>query len=108
MKSAAKHIGKSIGIVSDILINPLFPAGEIDKERGVILQELYMYQDMPQRHVMDVFDELMYGDQPAGWDVGGTPDTVSGITRPDILKYKKLLTTKEAVEKITKQLTSDN
>ncbi len=88
VKSAAKHIGKSIDIVSDILINPLFPAGEIDKERGVILQELNMYQDMPQRNVMDVFDELMYGDQPAGWDVGGTPETVSGITRPDILQYK--------------------
>lgn len=88
VKSAARHVDRSLEIVADLLINPLFPAGEIEKERGVVLQEISMYEDMPQRDVLDVFDELMYGDQPAGWNVAGTKQTVAGIARPDILRYK--------------------
>lgn len=88
VKSAAEHYGKSLEIVSDILINPLFKPGEVERERGVILQEIAMYQDMPQRDVWSFFDETLYGDQPAGWDIAGTPEIVKKIARPSILKYK--------------------
>jgi predicted Zn-dependent peptidase len=88
VKSAAEHYGKSLEIVSDILINPLFKAVEVERERGVILQEIAMYEDMPQRDVWSLFDEVMYGDTPAGWDIAGTPAIVKGIARPSILKYK--------------------
>jgi predicted Zn-dependent peptidase len=89
VKSAAKHAEHSLEIVSDILINPLFKPAEVERERGVILQEISMYEDMPQRNVWSIFDNVMYGDQPAGWDIAGTKEIVGKIKRDDILRYKK-------------------
>lgn len=89
VKSATKHFDRALDIVSDILINPLFRPDDVERERGVILQELSMYEDMPQRDVMSVLDSTIYGDQPAGWDIGGTKDTVKGITHDNIVSYKE-------------------
>lgn len=89
VKAAAKHFDVALDIVSDILIEPLFKKEEIERERGVILQEISMYEDDPRRQSFDLFEELLYGDQPAGWDTAGIPDTVKGITREDIIKYKE-------------------
>ena len=88
VKASAKHFDVGLDVVSDILLEPLFKKEEIEKERGVILQEIAMYEDDPRRQAYDLFEELMYGDQPAGWDTAGTPETVNNIKRDDILKYK--------------------
>ncbi|KKT64084.1 MAG: Zinc protease insulinase family [Candidatus Giovannonibacteria bacterium GW2011_GWA1_44_29] len=88
VKAAAKYFDVGLDVVSDILLEPLFKKEEIEKERGVILQEIAMYEDNPQRQAYDLFEDLMYGDQPAGWDTAGTPETVSNIKRDNILKYK--------------------
>lgn len=89
VKSAAKHFDTSLDIIADILLDPLFQSDEIEKERGVIIQELMMYEDMPQRKVFDVWEELLYGNQPAGWPIGGTVATMKGITRNDIIRYRE-------------------
>ncbi len=89
VKAAAKHFDTALDIVSDILIEPLFKKEEIEKERGVILQEISMYEDDPRRQAAEVFEELLYGDTPAGWDTAGYPDTVKNITRDDIVRYKQ-------------------
>ncbi len=89
VKAAAKHFDTALDIVSDILIEPLFKKEEIERERGVILQEISMYEDDPRRQAFDIFEELLYGDQPAGWDVGGYPATVKNIKRDDIVAYKE-------------------
>ena len=89
VKTAAKHFDTALDIVSDILIGPLFKKEEIEKERGVILQEISMYEDDPRRQAAEIFEELLYGDQPAGWDTAGYPDTVKNITRDDIVRYKQ-------------------
>lgn len=89
VKAAAKHFDIALDIVSDILIEPLFKPEEIEKERGVILQEISMYEDDPRRQAFEVFEELLYGDQPAGWDTAGYPQTVRNIARDDIVKYKE-------------------
>ena len=89
VKAAAKHFDTALDIVSDILIKPLFKKEEIEKERGVILQEISMYEDDPRRQAAEIFEELLYGDQPAGWDTAGYPDTVKNITRDDIVRYKQ-------------------
>lgn len=88
VKAASKHFDVALDIVSDILIEPLFKKEEIEKERGVILQEISMYEDDPRRQSFELFEELLYGDQPAGWDTAGYPDTVKNITRDDIVNYK--------------------
>ena len=89
VKASAKHFDAALDIVSDILLEPLFNAEEIEKERGVILQELSMYEDDPRRQSYEIFESLLYGDQPAGWDTGGYPETVKNIKRDDIVHYKE-------------------
>lgn len=88
-KAAGFNFDKSIEIISDILINSLFSKEEIERERGVILEEIKMIKDDPPRYVGDLFEVLLYGDTPAGWDIGGTPETVKSITREQVLEYFK-------------------
>lgn len=88
-KAEARALPTVLDIVSDIYLNPTLPKEEIEKEKGVIVQEINMYEDMPQRHVHDLFMELLYGDQPAGWNIAGTPEIVRTMTREDFLAYRK-------------------
>ncbi|KKS16375.1 MAG: Peptidase M16 domain protein [Parcubacteria group bacterium GW2011_GWB1_41_6] len=89
VKCADKNFNIALEVVSDLLLNPLFDKNEIEKERGVILQEISMYEDLPQRRVAELFETVLYGNQPAGWDTAGTKESVSGIKREDILKYRQ-------------------
>lgn len=86
-KAASRHIDTVIDIVSDMYLNPLLEQKEIDKEKGVIIEEMRMYQDMPQRHVHDVLLEVLHGDQPVGWNVIGTEDVVKSLSSDDFKKY---------------------
>lgn len=88
-KANPKHAYKLVDILSDLYLNPIFDPKEIEKEKGVITQEILMYEDMPHRHVQDVFLELLYGDQPAGWNIAGTPETVAKMNREHFVKYRK-------------------
>lgn len=88
-KADAKHFKQIFDIVSDIYLNSTLPQFEIEKEKGVIVEEINMYEDMPHRHVHDILDELLYGDQPAGRNVAGTKDIVKSLKREDFIKYKK-------------------
>ncbi len=87
-KAQAKHTGKILDVVTDLYLNPVFDEKEIEKEKGVIIEELNMYEDTPQRKVGDLFLELLYGDQPAGWDVGGKKEIIRTLTREDFIKYR--------------------
>jgi len=89
-KSAARHFGKIFNIVSDIYLNSTFPEAEIQKEKGVIIEEINMYKDMPQRHVQDLIMKLLYGNQPAGWNVAGEKKNILRMKRNDFIKYKKM------------------
>lgn len=89
VKSAGKDFDKSLDIVSDILLNPLFKKEEIEKERGVILQEIAMYEDLPQRKVWWNLEHLFFGEHPLGWDISGSKETVSGISHGDIVSCRR-------------------
>jgi len=88
-KSDAKHFSQIFDIVSDIYLNSTFPEIEMEKEKGVIIEEINMYEDMPQRHVQDLMMELLYGDQPAGWNIAGEKKNILKMKRDDFVKYKK-------------------
>ncbi|MFA5871613.1 MAG: pitrilysin family protein [Parcubacteria group bacterium] len=88
-KVDAKHLDLALDVVSDIYLNSKIDGKEIEKERGVILQEINMYEDTPAIQASDVFEELLYGDQPAGWEIIGTKGNVSKIKRADFLKHLK-------------------
>jgi len=88
-KVDAGHLDLALDWVSDIYINSLFDAKEIDKERGTILQEINMILDMPMHYVGYLWLKLLYGDQPAGWDIAGNENTVKSIQRNDFINYLK-------------------
>ena len=88
-KSDSKNFKKIFDILSDIYLNSTFPEAEIEKEKGVIVEEINMYEDMPNRHVQDLFGEVLYSDQPAGQNIAGTRERVRKMTRNDFIKYKK-------------------
>ena len=69
---------KILDIVADMYLNPILPTSELEKERGVIIQEINMYEDEPMRHVQDLFMELLYGTQPAGWNIAGEKNNIFG------------------------------
>jgi len=81
------HLELAIDWVSDMLLNSLMDKDEMEREKGVIQQELSMYYDTPTSHIDDVFESLLYGDQPAGWDIGGTKQTVANVKRADLISY---------------------
>jgi predicted Zn-dependent peptidase len=87
-KADKRHLDTIIDVVSDMYNNPLFDEEEIKKEKGVIVEEIRMYQDLPQQHVQNVFMELLYGDTPAGWNIAGTEANVKSFDREQFIKYR--------------------
>ncbi len=88
-KSDARHFRQIFNIVSDIYLNSTFPEAEIEKEKGVIIEEINMYEDVPQRHVQDLFMKLLYGDQPAGWNIAGEKKNILNMKRDNFVNYHK-------------------
>jgi predicted Zn-dependent peptidase len=88
-KSDARHFSKIFDVVSDIYLNSTFPEAEMQKEKGVIIEEINMYEDMPPRHVQDLLMKLLYGDQPAGWNIAGEKKNILNMKREDFVNYKK-------------------
>jgi predicted Zn-dependent peptidase len=87
-KSDARHTDIILDVVSDMYLNPVFDVKEIEKEKGVIIEEINMYEDMPYRKVSNLFMNLLYGDQPAGWAIAGTKETVMAMKREDFVDYR--------------------
>lgn len=87
VKVDSRHFDFTLDILSDILLNPLFPQGEIEKERGAIFEEINMIQDTPMRFIDELWENLLYGNQPAGWMISGTKESMTAIQRNDIVEY---------------------
>ena len=86
-KASVKKLDTVMDVIFDIFLNSKLDGEEIDIERGVIIEELNMYRDMPQRYVGDLFEQLLYGDQPAGWDIGGEKETILKLKREEFINY---------------------
>ena len=89
-KSDARHFSRIFDVISDIYLNSTFPEVEMQKEKGVIIEEINMYEDMPNRHVQDLMMQLLYGNQPAGWNITGQKRNILNMKRDDFVKYKKM------------------
>jgi predicted Zn-dependent peptidase len=87
IKSAKNKIETSIDVLSDMLMHSKFDPVEIEKEKGVITEEINLYEDMPARKIGDIYEQLLYGDTPMGWDIGGDKEVIKGITRDDFVNY---------------------
>ena len=87
-KAESKHLNQIVDIISDVYLNSTFPEAEMQKEKGVIIQEINMYEDLPQVKVSWLFMELLYGDQPAGWSIAGSISNIKKMKRSDFLDYR--------------------
>ncbi len=74
-------------LLGDMIFNSTLDAGEVEKEKGAIVEELRMYMDNPSMAIDLLFDEVVFGDHPLGWDIGGTEQTVRAITRDDLSAF---------------------
>lgn len=87
VKVAYQHFDRGLDVLTDMLRAPLFDPNEIDKERRVILEELRETLDTPEDLVFFDLDALMWLPHPLGRDVAGSPESVSAITREQLLTY---------------------
>ncbi len=89
VKVAAQHLERGAEVVSDILLRPLFPQPEIERERGVIIEEIRMYTDMPMRHVNHLWQTALFGDHPLGRRIDGSQESVEKFMRKDFVNYSR-------------------
>src|ERR671932_1350890 len=87
VKCAAEFRDTALDVLVDMLRHSKFDSAEIEREKGVIVEEMNMYFDTPRDFIGGVYDELLYGDQPLGWDIIGRKETVRGATRETFLEY---------------------
>src|SRR3989344_1396321 len=91
IKSGKNNIELSFDLLSDMVQNSLLSEKEIEKEKGVILEEINLYEDTPMRNIGDVYERLLYGDTPMGWDTAGEKNIIKKIKREDFMNYFKAL-----------------
>ena len=126
IKANFAHAELALDIISDIALNSVFPTAEIEKERGVIIEEINMYEDLPMQKVAMLWDEILYGNQPAGWPILGQKEIIKNMARPEIINYwqnqynaknglvilagnlSKIKEPKKIVEKYFKNINRDN
>jgi|WetSurSiteA1Bulk_404760.scaffolds.fasta_scaffold00782_10 predicted Zn-dependent peptidase len=89
IKARKDNLEKAFDILSDMIINPLMDEREIEREKGVICQELSMYEDTPMIKIFDEFESTVYKGNPLAWDIGGSEKTVRSIKRSDFDLYRK-------------------
>lgn len=98
VKVDSRHFDLAADVLSDMLFNSLFKAEEIEKEKRVIFEEINMIKDNPQGFVLEIWEKLLYGDQPAGWMISGEKETLEKISREDVVDYfQKYFTAENAV-----------
>lgn len=89
VKTVPGKLGKALSILESMMLTPKLDAKEIEREKGVIIEELNMYQDNPLMHIDDILENCLYGDTAAGWDIIGTKENIKSFKRADFVDYLK-------------------
>src|SRR3954451_2955081 len=87
IKCAAEHVPVALDVLSDMLLHSRFDGEEIEREKGVIVEEMNMYLDTPTDYLPGVYDRLCYGDTPLGRDIIGRKETVRAATRETFTQH---------------------
>lgn len=88
VKIEAERLPHAIDVLHDMLAHSTFKADEIDRERGVIIEEINMYEDNPQSQMVDLLDEMSFGEHPLGWNIAGTREIIRKVTRDEIVAHR--------------------
>lgn len=86
-KIPAKHLNQTFDVLSDMVFAPLISKEDVNKERGVILEEIKMYHDLPQHFVIELLEELMWTNHPLGMNLAGTFESVGGMSHDDLRAF---------------------
>ncbi len=89
LKTLANNIDKAADILIDMFINSKFDEEEMEKEKRVVCEEIKMIEDSPEDDAHDIISELIFKGNPLAKPIIGTPKSLQGTTRKDILKYLK-------------------
>src|SRR5437870_11614179 len=87
VRCATEFRDVALDVLVDMLRNSKFDPEEMEREKGVILEEMNMYVDTPRDHIGTVYETLIFGDNPLGWETLGTKETIRGATRDTFLDY---------------------
>jgi len=87
IKATTEHFETMIDVIADMIQTPKLLTEEIEREKGVIKEEINMYEDMPQRKVGEIFETLLYKGSPLGFDIAGTKETVQSFDRKTFTDY---------------------
>jgi predicted Zn-dependent peptidase len=87
VRCAAESRDIALDVLVDMLRNSKFEPDEIEREKGVIIEEMNMYYDTPRDFISGVYEELLYGDQPLGWDIIGRKETIRSATHETFHSY---------------------
>jgi predicted Zn-dependent peptidase len=90
LKGRVENLEKIFDLLSDIVLNPLLKEEDIEREKGVIIQEIKMYEDMPIRFIWDLFDRVIFKGNTLGRDIIGSRETVANLKKDDFLRYRKM------------------
>jgi len=89
VKMLAKHYSLGLDVLSDMVLNAVFKPKNIIKEKGVIAEEIRMYNDLPAHYAVELLDELLWPGHPLGMNLAGTVKSVNSMTIQDIQAYKR-------------------
>jgi predicted Zn-dependent peptidase len=89
IRAAYEHLDLIFNVLTDMLQNPVLDEKEMNREKGVIIEEINMYRDNPQVHVESLFEESLWPGSPLGWDIAGQPEVIRRITRREVAAYRK-------------------
>jgi predicted Zn-dependent peptidase len=87
IRCAGEQRDTALDVLVDMLRNSKFDAEELEREKGVILEEMNMYYDTPRDYVGSVYEELIFGSNPLGWETLGTRETIKAATRETFIDY---------------------
>src|SRR6476660_1119637 len=87
IRCAGEERDTALDVLVDMLRNSKFDSGELEREKGVIIEEMNMYFDTPRDYVGSVYEELLFGSNPLGWETLGTRETIKAATRETFLEY---------------------
>ena len=90
IKTRKAKVEHAFDLLSDMVLSPLLKTEDIEREKGVIIEEMGMYEDTPMMHIGDVFDRLAFEGNPLGVDIIGSRETVKRFTRNDFIRYRKM------------------
>lgn len=87
IKAASQHLELSLDVLSDMLLRPLLRQEDLERERGVIIEEMNMYRDNPMHHIANVFEEMLWKGSGLSHDIIGNRETVTGVNRADFVDF---------------------